>query len=145
MIGDDLELGEPVLPAVRSLHGSTEEMGHEVHSVADPEHRKAEVEDRGVGPNGVGFEHARRSAGEHEPDRVVLLNLLRGKITANDDGLDTKLPQTTSDKLRILGTEIEDENDFVLHIRPVPTVTRRIPDPSPAGVKRPSPDPRRFG
>ena len=57
----------PVLPVRRGLDLPAEQAGHQLHAVADPEHRHAGGEHGRVAPRRPGLSHAARSAREDDP------------------------------------------------------------------------------
>jgi GMP synthase (glutamine-hydrolysing) len=60
-------VAEFALPGAPYL--AAEDVGHQLHAVADAEHRRADVEERRIAPRRVGVRHALGSAGENDAGR----------------------------------------------------------------------------
>ena len=72
----DFQFGTPILAGAGVRDGAAERLGHCLKPVADPEHRDAELEHRGIelrSPIGV---DTGRSAGQHERQRITGSDLL---------------------------------------------------------------------
>ena len=100
---------------VRRLDQAAEVAGHQLHAVADPEHRNPEIEDLRIDLEGALLEDARRPAREHQGDGVGGADSRGRQVTPLDGGLDPELTQPSSDQLGVLRAEIEDQNEFVAH------------------------------
>src|SRR4029079_1966894 len=113
----DANVGVAELSLARSADLSTRPGGHQLHPVADPKHRRPELEElrRALGSAGLG--NALWSARQNDSDRVLLVELLDWRVERNDLGVNRQLTQAASDQLRVLRTKIKDEDRLVGHER----------------------------
>ncbi len=65
-----LHRGVAKLALRRRGHLAAEGMRHQLHPVADAQHRRPDVEDRGIAFRRAGIRHALRPARQDDPDRV---------------------------------------------------------------------------
>ena len=107
---EDLKGGEAVLALARGNDLASEEMGHELESVADAQDREAELEDPGRRQRGALLVDAPRAAGKDEGARGFFFYSSDGDIERHDLGIDPQLADLPGDELRVLRTEIEDED-----------------------------------
>jgi hypothetical protein len=70
------QVGAAVLPDLDGPNLPALQQGHQLHPVADTQHRHAEFEERGVHPRGAVFVDGIRAAGEDDPFGVAALYLL---------------------------------------------------------------------
>jgi hypothetical protein len=63
----------------------------------------------------VGVERAGRAAGENDRLRLELFDLRERDRARMDLAVDVLLANATGDELRVLSTEIENQNEAVLH------------------------------
>ena len=77
------------LAMTRAAHLAAEHVGHQLHAVADAEHRRAELEEPGVALRRAGVRHAARSAGQDDPAgcfaRSVSSGVLNGTTSEYTD------------------------------------------------------------
>ena len=90
-------------------------MDDEVQPIADAQHRQAQLKKFRVGGRGVGIVDRRRPAGEDEAERVQRLNFGDGRRAGQHHGEDILLANPPRDQLRILRTEIEDDDGLGGH------------------------------
>src|SRR5918998_1044638 len=107
-----------VLPDLAGTHLPAEEERHELHPVADAEHRHVEVEERGVHPRGVVLVDAAGAAGEDDALRVAGLYLLYGCVVGDQLRVDAGLADPAGDQLGVLAAEVQDEDQVY---PPIPT------------------------
>src|SRR5688572_18224717 len=98
------------LPMARAAHLPTQHLRHQLHAVANAQQRDAKLEDLRVAPRRSCLRDAHWPAGEDDPGSVRSPELLNRCVERDDLGVDRELTQTTSDELRVLRTEIQDEN-----------------------------------
>jgi hypothetical protein len=108
-----LDEGVAELAMARAAHFSAQHVGHQLHAVADTQHRKAKLEETPVAPRRGIVRHAARAAGQNHSDRILGANRLNGRAEGDDLGIHGQLTQTTSDELRVLRPEVENENGLV--------------------------------
>lgn len=114
--GVDGEVGAAVLAAARGGDGAAELLRHDLEAVADAEDGQAQLQDlrvrggRTVSVDGGG------PAGEDEGSGVLLAHLVGGDGVGHDLGVDAGLAHATRDELRVLGTEVHDEDGAVLSL-----------------------------
>src|SRR5688500_5597217 len=118
---------------------TTEQMSHQLNTVADPQHRHAEFKDRGIGMRSLARVHALRTAGEDDARDIVCAQRLRRCRVVIDFGVDLTLANPACDDLRELRSEVED-GDGLWHERQWKTTSTR--EPSWLGK---SDSPRRWG
>src|SRR5918998_953758 len=106
-----------VLPDLDGSHLPAEEERHELHPVADAEHRHVEVEERGVHPRGVVLVDAAGATGEDYALRVAGLYLLYGGVVGDQLRVDAGLADPAGDQLGVLAAEVQDQ----YHYPPIPT------------------------
>jgi hypothetical protein len=102
----------------RPAHLTAEHVGHELHAVADAEHRRAELEDAGRAPGSPFLGNALRPARKNDPGRILRAQRLYWRIERHDLGVHRQLAQTTSDELGVLRAEIQNENGLMGHAEP---------------------------
>ena len=111
--GLEKRLNTGVFAHGRLLDPAAQHMGHELHAVADAEHRHAEPEDRGIAfPAVLGID-AVRAAGEYHAREPVAKYPLDGGIGREKLGKDALLAHPAGDELVILGAEVQ--NDYSFH------------------------------
>jgi hypothetical protein len=101
-----------VLALLRGLDLAAELVGDELQAVADAEHRDAEVENALVDAGRALAVHARGAAREDDGARVHGGELLEGEGARVDLAVDALLPDAPRDELRVLGAEVEDEDEL---------------------------------
>ncbi len=81
-----------------------------LHAVAETEHRNAEGRRISRRTGGALLVHALRPAGEDDPRRVVPADLLGRRAGREHDREDARVAHAARDQLRVLATEIEDDD-----------------------------------
>ena len=104
------------LPMTRAADLAAEHVGHQLHAIADAEHRRVEVEQRRVALGRALFGDALRSTRENDADWILGAKRLHRRVERDDFGVDRELAQTTSDELCVLRPEIQDENGLMRHL-----------------------------
>jgi hypothetical protein len=94
------------------LDFAAEEMAEELQAETHAEQGQAHVENRSVGQRRFFRIHAGRSAGENDAARSQRGDFGRGRVIAEDDGIHVALANAARDDLRVLRTEIENNNCF---------------------------------
>ncbi len=94
---------------------TAEHVGHQLHAVADAQRRQPELEHTRVAFRCIVLGHALRTAGEDEADRLLCADGLERRIERQDLGIHRQLTQPSSNQLRELRAEIENENRLVGH------------------------------
>ena len=107
---DDLELRVAVLAVGRAIDGAAEQLGHQLQAVADAEDGDFQVEDLGVDERRAGLLDAERAPGEDDPARSKGADLLHRHRARVDFAVHVQLANAARDQLRVLRTEIEDED-----------------------------------
>ena len=85
-------------------------MDDEMQSIADAQHRHAEIEQLWVGGGRVRIVDGRRPAGEDEAERLERFDFGEGRGAGQHDGEDILLANAPRDQLRVLRTEVEDDD-----------------------------------
>src|SRR5687767_6577052 len=106
------------LAVPRPPHLASQHVGHQLHAVADPEHRRAEFEDARRALGRAFLRHALRAARQDDAGRIFLAQRLDRRVEWQDFGVHGELAQTTSDELRVLRAEIQDEDGLMGHAEP---------------------------
>ena len=107
--------GVIVLAFVGGTHLAIEQVGGELRAVADAEDRNAEVVETDGNRRGAVFIHGRGAAGQHDADRVHGFDLreVGGHRAGMDLAVDALLADPARDQLRVLRSEIEDQNQLM--------------------------------
>ena len=89
---------------------------HGLHAVTDPQHRHAEIE-YGIGhPRRLVPDHGRGPAREDHAARIEFAQLRVVPVPGMDLGIHAELPDPPRDQLRVLRTEIENQDALVVDI-----------------------------
>jgi hypothetical protein len=107
---EDLEAGVAVLPMRRPVDGASEQFGHELQAVADAQHRDAQIEDGAVHERRARLLHAERASRQDDPARREGADLLHRHRAGVDLAIDVQLANAARDQLRVLRTEVENED-----------------------------------
>ena len=92
---------------------------HQLHAVADAEHRDAQVEDRRVARRRAGVRDALRAARQDDPGGLPAPDRLGRRVGRPDLRVDRQLAQTARDELGVLRSEIENDDRLMVHEGPV--------------------------
>ena len=117
-VAEHLELREPELPVGGRLHLSPEQLGEQLHAVADPQDRHPEVD---LLPIDVGRPlrvHRGGAPGEHQAGDLFSLFDHRGLGVGPDLAVDVGFADATSDQLGVLGSEVENQDLLAGHELP---------------------------
>ena len=124
----DRQVAVAVLALLAQRHLAAEKMAHELHAVANPQHRHAQGEDRGIRVRGGLRVDTLRTARQDDADDPVLPQFFRRRREVIDLRVDLALADATRNDLRELGSEVED-SDGLGHEGPEktskPTTNRR--------------------
>ncbi len=104
-----------VLALVRGLHLAAERVHHELQSIADAQHRQPHAEDARVHGGRVFVIDRRRPTGQDDADRRVAANFIQAGGTGQDNGKDVLFADAARNQLRILRSEVEDNNRLGFH------------------------------
>ena len=110
-VGLDGGRGAPELGALGALHRAAERLGHRLEAVADAEHRDAGVEQRGVDRRRAVGVDAGRAAREDHRRGSPGQHLGHGHLVRDDLAVDLRLAHAAGDQLRVLGAEVDDEDE----------------------------------
>ena len=99
----------------RRLHLSPQDVGHQLHAVADAEHRHPEGQHPLGAPGRLGLADARRPPGENQPGRPPGRQLVDRGVKREDLGIEIELAQSTGDQLGVLRSEVEHEQGLMGH------------------------------
>jgi hypothetical protein len=92
-----------------------ERIGHQLHAVADAEHRHAGVEQRRLAARRGGLRHAARPTRQDDADGIALANLDERRVVRKDFRIDRQLAEPARDQLRELRAEIQDDKSLMFH------------------------------
>ena len=92
------------------LHLSAQMMRHQLHSIANTEHRDSEGKDFWVEMWCAFVVNTRGTARENKPVRFQPCDFSCRCVEANNFRIHLQLPHAAADDLRVLRTEIENEN-----------------------------------
>ena len=110
----DRQRRAPVLALAGLLHGTAECLRHGLEAVADAEHRDASLEQLRVHRRRTLLVDRRRPPGEDDGGGATRKDLVGVEPGADDLGIDVGLAHAARDQLRVLGAEIDDEDELVL-------------------------------
>ena len=114
-------LGLSVLPGGVVLGGgdpAAQGMGHELASVADAQHRQAQLEEAGIHLGGAVLIDTVGPAGEDEADGRHGLELVQRGRVGLDFAVDAAFPDPAGDELVILSAEIQHDDGLMVHMLP---------------------------
>src|SRR5216683_5738483 len=121
---------------------TAQDLTGQLHAVANPQRRDAEVEDGWIALGSARLINAGRAAGKDQPARAELGNARGREVVADDLAEDVLLPNPAGNQLAVLRTEVEDQDAFIFRqwrhaglLLPRlevsrPTTTRRAPQGS---------------
>ena len=102
----------PYSRALGALDLAAEQVRDELQAVADAEDGHAELEDARVDRRRALGVHAGRAARQDDGARSHRAELLEGEGARVDLAVDALLADAARDELRVLGAEVEDENEL---------------------------------
>ena len=111
----DLRVAE--LPVARGFHVTAELRCHGLHAVTDAEQRHARLEHRVRRANFLRVLHGLRTAGEDDAPRRERGQLRGIDVEGTDLAVHPCLAHAAGDELRVLGTEIEDQDPIRVDVR----------------------------
>jgi hypothetical protein len=106
----DVRVGGAVLPSAGACDRASEGRCHHLEAVADAERGDPEIEDLGVERRSTFFVDARGAPGEDDAHGVLLGDLGGRDRVRHDLGVHAGLAHTARDELRVLRSEIDDED-----------------------------------
>ncbi len=115
--GRDVEVGPAVLTSARLGHGAAEVTGEDLRPVTDAQDGDAEVVDALVDPGGAVLVHRLRATGEDQRRRPARCQVVGGDVVGDDLGEDVALADAPGDQLRVLRSEVDDEDRSVTRFR----------------------------
>src|SRR5690349_13637814 len=96
------------LPARGRQHLAAEQVASQVQTVADAEHRDAEVEDLGIAQGSAGGVDAGGASGEDQAAWLQLRDARGGEVMADQLAEDVLFADPARDELGVLRAEVED-------------------------------------
>ncbi len=114
-LAQQVDLRVPVFPLRSGGHTAAERVGHQLHAIADAERGWAHLQHRRVDARGAGVGHAARAARQDQPDGLTPRDLFGRRAEWQDFRIHAELAQPTRNQLRVLRTEIEDDNRLMGH------------------------------
>jgi hypothetical protein len=95
------------LPFATLSDSSAQRLADQLHTVADPQDRKAQFQDFRVAARRRGLVDALRPAGKDDPPGTMLEDLLRSDVVSNYLAKYVPFADSAGNQLRVLRTEIE--------------------------------------
>jgi hypothetical protein len=108
----------PIFAVGRRFDVPSQRVGHQLHAVADAEHRDSRLVPGRLRARRTGFEHAAWAAGQDDADRRPSCHHGSRRVARQDLCEHAHLPQATCDQLRVLRAKIEDDDGLVSHTSP---------------------------
>ena len=94
------------------VHHAAQNVGDELHAVADPENGGSQLKQSSVKKQRVFFQNACGSAGENNAFRINIFDFIERQSAGVDLAIDLAFPHFTSDVLGVLRPKIKNE-DFL--------------------------------
>ena len=91
---------------------AAQQLHHQLLSVADAQHRHAQLIHALVAAGCILFQHARRAAGENHAHGVLRANRLQARVIGQDAGIHMAFAHAPRNQLRVLSAEIQND-DFL--------------------------------
>ncbi len=104
-----------ILAFLRRTDFSPERVHHELQSVADAEHRHAQLQHFFIGMGRAFVIHRGRSARQDNPYRRVAADFLQAGIKRENNRKHFVFADAARDQLRILRSEVEDNDGLGFH------------------------------
>jgi hypothetical protein len=92
---------------------AAQQIGHQLHAVADAKHRRADLEHPGVAAGRARLRHALRAAGQDDADRAAPCEFGRRRVERQDLAVDGELAKPARDQLGELRAEIENQDGLM--------------------------------
>jgi hypothetical protein len=112
---NDLEHGLAVFSILRRSHLSPVVVGHELHSIADPQEGALKVVEFFLGMGSPFGENRIGASRKHNPLGLTGFDLLPRGVKRQDFRVHSSLTNTAGDQLSILGSKVKDEDGFLSH------------------------------
>ncbi len=112
------QLGPPELPRLRPLDLAAEGLDHRLHPVTDPEHRDPELEQVGREGRRPRLVDRGRASGEHQPLGPALADRVGRGGRRQQLGEDPAVADPPRDQLRVLPSEVKNEDLLDIRFRP---------------------------
>ena len=114
----DRDRGVAELALRRGRDAPAERVRHQLHAVADAEHRAAHVEQRRIAAGRARIGHALRSTRQDDAGRRARPNLVRRRVRRPDLGIHRQLAKAPGDQLCVLRSEIQNDDRLMAHEGP---------------------------
>ena len=111
----DVHESVAVLALRRGSDPPAERLRHQLHAVADPEHRHAHIEERRIAFRRASLGDAFRSAGQDDADGLTCGDERGRRVERQDFAIHRQFAQAPGDELCVLRAEIEDDDGLVRH------------------------------
>ena len=112
----DLHVRVAELALARSAHFAAEQVGHQLHAVADAEHRQRPGRRARRRTSARPVRDALRPARQDDARRGFAPKLLERRVERHDLGVDRQLAQASRDELGVLRAEIENDDGLMRHV-----------------------------
>ena len=116
-----------ILPLTGLCHSTTQGLRHSLEAIADAEDRYPRVKQGRIQLRGTLRIDGGGPTGEDDGRWPPGQDLLDGSVRANDLRVDSGLPHAPGDELRVLGTEVDDENQVVLRSHGLESSVEEMP------------------
>ena len=103
----------PVLTFRCASHLTPEGRAHYLHAITDPQDRNADIEERRIALRCAGVGHACRSSRQDQTSGTALTQLPDRCVEWQDLRVNREFAKASGDKLRVLRTEVENEDRLV--------------------------------
>ena len=111
----EIDFGVAVLPLITGDNFAAELVRHELQSVADAEHRNAEMQHALIGGWRVVIVNRAWASGQDDAGRIVLLHFRQRGGTGEDYGKDVLFADAARNELGVLRAEVEDDDRLSVH------------------------------
>ena len=115
----DREHRGAVLALARGRNLASEVVRDQLHAVADPQDRHPAAQGGRVDLGRVGLVHGGGTAAQDQPGRPACLQLRPGRGARDELAVDARLSDAPGDQLRVLGPEVQDQDQLSLWERGV--------------------------
>ena len=104
------QLGSAEFAMRGRVNPAAQQVGDELHAIADPENGSSQLKQFSVTKEGVFFQNACRSAGENNAFCIKSYDFIKRQSARVDFAKDLAFPHFTGDVLGVLRPEIKNEN-----------------------------------